>query len=1628
MNHIYRLVWNQQRNGWVAVSEITRGKKKSSVRSLVAAALSLSAVVAHASPSGGQVIAGTGQVRNSGNTTTITQSSQNLSLNWQSFNITPQETVNFVQPSASAVAVNRILGTDGTQILGHLNANGQVYLINPNGILFGAGAQVNVGALVASTLDMDSGNTGNSSRSFSGKSTGSVTNEGTITAATGGYVALLGNRVNNSGTIVAQLGSVGLGAGSAVTLTFSGDSLVSMQVDRSTLNNLAANGGVIQADGGRVIMTAGAHEELLASVVNNTGVIEARTVEDHEGTITLLGGMSAGQVNVGGTVDASAPDGGNGGAIETSASHVSVANDARVTTAASHGLTGSWLIDPQDFTVAASGGDISGTALSTQLSSNNIQLQSSSGAASHAGDVNINDSVAWSANTSLTLTASNNVNVNANITATGATAGLAVNPNTANGSEAPSGVGAYVLNNGSSITLSGSHPTLSIAGHGYTVINSLGGQGSMTGTDLQGISANLSGYYALGSNIDASATSSWNNGAGFLPLGSSPAFTGTFNGQGHSVANLTISRPTLHNVGLFGHVSSSGVVQNVALTGGTITGGNSTGALAGENEGTISNSSESAPVRGAYWVGGLVGLNYGAITNSYATGAVNNSSYATGGLVGQNGTYSKHGSAAVSNSYATGAVSATAAAVGGLAGISYGTIANSYAMGSATVSGSNQAETGGLVGALGGGSIVNSYATGLVTAQRQVGGLVGVQIAGSVTNSYWNTTTSGQATSAGGTGLTATQMQTASNFSGFAFTTTPGAAGNNWVMVDTNGTVNNASGTTGAALPMLASEYATTITNTHQLQLMEMALGANYSLGGDINAAATAGNNDVWTSSAGFVPIATVNATTYTGIFNGLDHSINGLVINRPSANSVGMFTSSSGTIENLGLVGGTVNGGGYWTGGLVGRNGGAVTNSHVTGRVVAGTYVGGLAGTNSGTISDSYSTATVVGYGHGNVGGLVGANYGAIAGSYETGTVSAGGSRVGGLVGANFSATITNSYASGGVSGGSSVGGLVGSNYGPVSKSYATGAVTGSSTLGGLVGNNHVVNSVSNSVWDTTTTGVATSSGGGTGLTTAQMRQQSNFTGWDFAGTWITYSGNTDPLLRSFMTPLTVTATSASQTYNGLALSGGSGATYSVTPNANLLGSLTFGGAGANAGNYTITPAGLYSNQQGYIINYASGTLTVNPATLIVVGSSADNKVYDATTFARVTGGTLSGVIGSDSVTLTQGGVFASANVGTGIAITASDSLGGAAAGNYTLMQPNGVSANITPATLIVVGSSADNKVYDATTFARVTGGTLSGVIGSDSVTLTRGGVFASANVGTGIAITASDSLGGAAAGNYTLMQPNGVSANITPATLTVTGTGVGNKVYDGTTFAALTGGTLSGVIGSDAITLTQAGTFDSANVGAGIAVTASDSLGGAGSANYRLSQPVALNANINPATLTYTASSYGVTAGKPAPALSGTVSGFVSGDSLGTATSGTPAWATNETASSPPGSYAIDGGGLVAGNYVFRQAAANATAFTVGAAPITPSSVSGLESSVLIPTHNNDIQTFGSSPTTLPPSMPVSGVSSGSDILASSSGGGFASGKTTVIDPGIDLGSKGTLSIEDHGVNIPDDVASIN
>ncbi len=372
-------------------------------------------------PTGGAVSAGGATISTSGSTTTIGQTTQNAAINWQAFSIGAGEAVRFVQPGSSSVALNRVLGPDPSSILGSLSANGKVFLVNPNGILFGQGAQVNVGGLVASTRSITDADFMAGTYKFSGTSSASIVNRGSINAD-GGYVALLGANVSNEGVISARLGTVVLASGNAMTLDMAGDGLLSVAVSEGSANALVQYSGSIRADGGQVLLTTQAVGTLLQGVVNNTGVIQAQTIDTRGGMIRLMGDMQNGTVNAGGTLDASAPNGGNGGFIETSAAHVNIASDVRITTAAPLGQTGTWLIDPVDFTVGSAPGDnITGATLSGQLVDSNITIATVAGPGAGNGDIFITEAVTWNGAlgisavpTTLTLNAVGSVNIGRN--------------------------------------------------------------------------------------------------------------------------------------------------------------------------------------------------------------------------------------------------------------------------------------------------------------------------------------------------------------------------------------------------------------------------------------------------------------------------------------------------------------------------------------------------------------------------------------------------------------------------------------------------------------------------------------------------------------------------------------------------------------------------------------------------------------------------------------------------------------------------------------------------------------------------------------------------------------------------------------------------------------------------------------------------------------------------------------------------------------------------------------------------------------------------------------------------------------------------------------------------------------
>lgn len=519
MNHIYRSIWNAAAGTFVAVSEHANGGGMQSSHGsglamtalpMTALALSLMLVgtVAHALPTGGVVTAGVAAIGGTPGSVVVTQSTPNAVINWHGFDVAAGESVRFVQPGSNAVALNRVLGSDPSSILGTLSANGKVFLINPNGILFGRGATVNVAGLVASSLALGDADFMAGRYGFAGTGTGTVANHGTINAP-GGYVALLGARVANDGIIAARLGSVALAAGSTITLDVAGDGLLNVAIGQGAIDALVQNGGLIQADGGQVLLSARAAGGLLQGAVNHSGVIEARSLEQRHGTIRLAGDATTGSVQVGGKLDASGlgagqtggtvqvlgnsvnltgatidasgdaggglvhigggfhgdpaipaaydtvvdggavhadaigtgnggrialwsvgrtavnamltarggAQGGDGGFIETSGKDVVLGAGKSISTVAPQGRTGTWLLDPVNWTIAAAGGDETPGDVVTSLASSDRLINATN-------DITVADALVWTTGQKLALDAGHDVRIDAAMTAS--TAGSAI--------------------------------------------------------------------------------------------------------------------------------------------------------------------------------------------------------------------------------------------------------------------------------------------------------------------------------------------------------------------------------------------------------------------------------------------------------------------------------------------------------------------------------------------------------------------------------------------------------------------------------------------------------------------------------------------------------------------------------------------------------------------------------------------------------------------------------------------------------------------------------------------------------------------------------------------------------------------------------------------------------------------------------------------------------------------------------------------------------------------------------------------------------------------------------------------------------------------------------------------------
>ncbi|MFA3777684.1 filamentous hemagglutinin N-terminal domain-containing protein [Yersinia sp. 1652 StPb PI] len=337
---LYKLIFCRRLGCLIAVGEFTRtygrsfssgGKKVINDNNTNAGILSRLAIMtglalgilplrvfAHPSlPVNGNIIIGQGVLNVHNTTLTVTQQSDKLAINWGSFDIAQGNSVIYNQPGQQSIALNRVLGRDASQIYGSLKANGQVFLLNPNGILFGKGAQVDVGGLVASTKSMSnqdfvSGRYTLTSRRHEGK----LVNQANLRTTPGGYIALIGQQVDNqaSGVIASPQGKVALASGSRVTLNLDHGSLLSVQVQGEQVSTLLQNGGLIQADGGVIQLTARGKEMLMNTVIDNTGILQAHSLSEKNGVIYLDGG-SEGVVSQQGVIDVSSAQGRGGNVI-----------------------------------------------------------------------------------------------------------------------------------------------------------------------------------------------------------------------------------------------------------------------------------------------------------------------------------------------------------------------------------------------------------------------------------------------------------------------------------------------------------------------------------------------------------------------------------------------------------------------------------------------------------------------------------------------------------------------------------------------------------------------------------------------------------------------------------------------------------------------------------------------------------------------------------------------------------------------------------------------------------------------------------------------------------------------------------------------------------------------------------------------------------------------------------------------------------------------------------------------------------------------------------------------------------------------------------------------------------------
>lgn len=615
------------------------GHWKKTLALLVMSALSLGASSVDAMPEGGVIRSGEGAVSQNGREMTIRQDSGRLAMDWTNFNVGKDEIVRFQQPGKDALALNRVTGNQQSVIDGSLLSNGHVLLVNPNGVVIGKNASIDVGGLVASTAHVKDNfmkDFGNSTGSFNlgGVSDGKIINEGTINAE-GGLVALHAAKVENSGTITSNGGSVLMAAADTLTLTPDTDGKLNFTVDGKVAEASALNKGAITADGGTIVMTADSASDVMSTVVNNEGTLQARTLRKNEKGQILLEGNDKGQVEVSGTLDASGTENGqdagnikvigqktivhdgtnllakgdvNGGKIETSGNVLDLGDNLNIDAKGVNGKAGEWLLDPLDVIIADKDKDPTGTdsysnaekktAGDSDFTKGSASIDYNDPEATTANAASVNSAVTWIYTETVENMLNNGTNVTIQAAATNGSANIIVKNNI---DKTAGGDATFTLDAMRNITVDGN--ITSKVGKLNVVLNA-DSDGDKIGAVIinKDIKTN-GGDFTSASGGTVKYTSDKNNTKGY----GKGTLTGSADPVGHSVGTY------------FGHVDDSGTADGekddrlIQTNGGKIT---LNGEVAiGLNGGTLTlDSSNASGTKGDITVTGIInsGNSYGA--------------------------------------------------------------------------------------------------------------------------------------------------------------------------------------------------------------------------------------------------------------------------------------------------------------------------------------------------------------------------------------------------------------------------------------------------------------------------------------------------------------------------------------------------------------------------------------------------------------------------------------------------------------------------------------------------------------------------------------------------------------------------------------------------------------------------------------------------------------------------------------------------------------------------------------------------------------------------------------------------------------------------------------------------------